>query len=229
MTKHSTPVYKNDSLTVHRIDVGSNAYVIENDAGLFLIDAGYPGKHKRILKAISQLTPKELKLIFITHGHFDHYGSAAAIREATSAPIAIHALDSLAMANGETPLPYTKNGGIFGKMILPLANKVYKTPKIKADILLRDRDSLQQYGLRAAVVHTPGHTRGSSCLLVDEHLLFSGDLVLLFFKAKKQNFYANDWSAIDSSIKKIQAIAPAVTFTGHGNRLVDRQALLNIK
>ena len=59
----------------------ANAFLIEGDDGLTLIDAGYPGKEAAVFEAIRGLgrSPNQLKHLIFTHGHPDHIGSAAAI------------------------------------------------------------------------------------------------------------------------------------------------------
>ena len=67
---------------VHLIPMGfSNAFLIEGDDGLTLMDAGYPNKEAAVFGAIRGLgsSPDQLKHLIFTHGHPDHIGSAAAI------------------------------------------------------------------------------------------------------------------------------------------------------
>ncbi len=218
-----------DSLLIHRVPAGSNVFIIENPAGLYLVDAGYPGKQKRILREISALAPKKLKLIFITHGHFDHYGSAAALRDSTGAPIAVHSADSGAMARGETPLKLTRYGGALGKMVLPLAEKIYQVTPTPPDIVFTDGDSLHQWGLEAVVVHTPGHTMGSTSLFVDGRYLFVGDLLETVLVPRKQKFFAGSWAEIDASMQKIKNLCPDSVFAGHGRRVISGRELMKIK
>jgi glyoxylase-like metal-dependent hydrolase (beta-lactamase superfamily II) len=62
---------------VHVVPMGfSNAFLIESDDGLILIDAGYPGKEIAVFRAIRGLgrSPKQLKHLIFTHGHPDHIG-----------------------------------------------------------------------------------------------------------------------------------------------------------
>src|SRR6516165_8500264 len=68
--------------SVHVIPMGmANAFLIEGDDGLTLIDAGYPNKEVAVFDAIRGLghSPDQLKHLIFTHGHPDHIGSAAAI------------------------------------------------------------------------------------------------------------------------------------------------------
>jgi glyoxylase-like metal-dependent hydrolase (beta-lactamase superfamily II) len=67
---------------VHVIPMGmANAFLVEGDDGLTLIDAGYPSKEAAVFGAIRGLgrSPDQLKHLIFTHGHPDHIGSAAAI------------------------------------------------------------------------------------------------------------------------------------------------------
>jgi glyoxylase-like metal-dependent hydrolase (beta-lactamase superfamily II) len=59
----------------------ANAFLIEGDDGLTLIDAGFPRKEAAVFAAISGpgRSSKQLKHLIFTHGHPDHIGSAAAI------------------------------------------------------------------------------------------------------------------------------------------------------
>ena len=81
---------------VHLITMGmANAYLIQGDDGLALIDAGYPRKEAAVFGAIRGLgrSPDQLKHLIFTHGHPDHIGSAAAIVQQTGARTYMHPLD----------------------------------------------------------------------------------------------------------------------------------------
>jgi glyoxylase-like metal-dependent hydrolase (beta-lactamase superfamily II) len=62
----------------------ANAFLIEGDDGLTLIDAGYPRKEAAVFGAIRSLgrSPDQLKHLILTYSHPDHVGSAAAIVDA---------------------------------------------------------------------------------------------------------------------------------------------------
>ena len=87
----------------------ANAFLIEGDDGLALIDAGYPGKEVAVFQAIRGLrrSPKLLKHLILTHAHPDHIGSAAAIVRATGARTYMHPLD----------IPIAESGGPFRPMM----------------------------------------------------------------------------------------------------------------
>ena len=91
---------------VHIVPMGmSNAFLIEGDDGLTLIDAGFPGKEAVVFGAIRGLgrSPDQIKHLIFTHGHPDHIGSAAAIVRETGARTYMHPLD----------IPMVESGGPF--------------------------------------------------------------------------------------------------------------------
>src|SRR5262245_46722737 len=78
---------------VHVVPMGmSNAFLIEGDDGLTLVDAGFPGKEAAVFGAVRGLghSPDQLKHLIFTHGHPDHIGSAAAIVRETGARTYMH-------------------------------------------------------------------------------------------------------------------------------------------
>ncbi len=99
-----------------------------------------------------------LKLIISTHGHWDHMGDNAAVAEHTGAPIAVHPLDRHRLVNPQ-----------------PLFAPFPIVPCVPA-VDLAEGGEIRFGEVRLSVLHTPGHTEGSVCLLAQEDgLLFSGD------------------------------------------------------
>jgi len=211
-------------ITIHSLFTWmSNIYLLENETGVFLVDAGAPGYEKQILRLIRQ-TKKELKLIYITHAHFDHYGCAARLREKTGAKIAIHHADAEAISQGQTPIRSAHGRGRLTMPFLPLFNLTHARFRTSPDIFLDDNVSLDPFGLQAHVIHTPGHTVGSTSLLVEngdnDLLAFTGDLVVGSDHPHLQSLYANDWSQLPESLKKVQAARPTKVFPGHGSHFI---------
>ena len=134
------------------------AYLIENEAGLVLVDTGLPRHEHRVMRRMRTLGRDDLRLIFITHAHLDHYGSAAALRRLTGAPIGVHRADGDAMARGETSLGLARGRGKLLRALLPLLELVLCLEPTSPDSLLNDGNDLRAYGLDAVVLHTPGHT-----------------------------------------------------------------------
>jgi len=110
-----------------------------------------------------------LKLIVSTHGHWDHIGDNAAVAQHTGAEIAVHPLDRERLTN---PQP------AFAPFDIP--------PSVPA-VELAEGGVIRFGEIRLSVLHTPGHTEGSVCLLApDDGLLFSGDTL-----------FAAGWGRVD--------------------------------
>jgi glyoxylase-like metal-dependent hydrolase (beta-lactamase superfamily II) len=97
----------------------SNVYLARGETGSVLVDAGDPGNGKKIMEGLAKVGAgvDEVALILLTHGHVDHFGSAAELRKLTGAPVAIHEKDEENLRRGRNPhLPPT---GLEGRLIKP--------------------------------------------------------------------------------------------------------------
>jgi glyoxylase-like metal-dependent hydrolase (beta-lactamase superfamily II) len=167
---------------VHLVPMGmANAFLIEGDDGLTLIDAGYPGKEAAVFGAIRGLgrSPDQLKHLIFTHGHPDHIGSAAAIVRETGARTYMHPLD----------IPMAESGGPFrpmraapGLLRLVMCNLFYhpeeRLERVAIDQPLTDGEILPIAG-GIEVTHTPGHCAGQVALLWRPgRMLFAADVCM---------------------------------------------------
>lgn len=121
-----------------------------------VIDPG--GNADEINQAIDD-SGLDIVVIILTHGHSDHIAALYDVQEQTGAQVAIHIEDSDFLEGRGS---YSSQFGIS-----------YRTPQ-PPDRLLREGDNIDIGGLRFKVVHTPGHTPGSICLL-SKHGVFTGD------------------------------------------------------
>lgn len=213
-------------IRVHTVPlVLSQVHLLESETGWVLIDAGLPHQERAILRHLQALGAGNLQLIFITHAHLDHYGSVAALRRLTGAPVAIHRADAEAMARGETRLGSARGRGKLMWGLLPLVELCLRPEPVTPDLLLEDGDDLGACGLEARVIHTPGHTLGSSCLIVEERIGFVGDMLCTTGRAHLQCLYAEDWSLLRQSYVRLQGIQLETVYTGHGRRAVSGKDL----
>ena len=135
-------------MNIQKLTLGlyqTNTYLLANDTEAVVIDPGYEAD--TILDA---LAGKTLKAILLTHGHFDHVGAVKELVAETGCAVWIHAAEA-------TMPPMVTAGPLYfthtydeGDTVSPIA------------------------GLELTVLHTPGHTPGSVCLLMGREM-FSGD------------------------------------------------------
>ena len=206
----------------------ANAYLIENHHGLFLVDTGMPGDDRQILRKIDSIGGKNLRFIFITHAHIDHFGGAASIQRQTGAPIGVHQGDAAALAAGYTNVGQAHGVGKFVQWMLPILNTVYHPETSPADFLFEDGDSLEKFGLNAIVVHTPGHTPGSSSLFLKNREIFVGDLLSTSGGIHPQRYFATNWNLIPKSLERLRTLQPKAIYPGHGKHIIDGSALDHI-
>lgn len=170
------------SVSIHPIALGfDNCYVIRGE-GTIMVDGGAPNQAKTFTEALERLSLRheEIRLIVITHGHWDHIGSAKDIKELTGAKIAMHWREKDWLENSLKPLPpgVTTWGRILiaaMAMCMPLVH----VPAANVDVVLGDEGlSLTEYGIPGRVIHTPGHSMGSVSVLLDTGDALVGDLAM---------------------------------------------------
>lgn len=216
LTGRDGPVLATPNLCVHALPLGvSNAYLVESAQGVILVDAGLPLCEEIILARLAALGRNDLQLIVITHAHVDHYGSAAAVRRATGAAIAVHHADAADMAAGRTRLGSIRAWS-WTQPALPLMEPLLRVEPTDADLLLDEGPLPDALGLDARIVHLPGHTPGSCALLVEGQYAFIGDLISTNGAAHVQRSYAQDWRQVAASVEKLRGCRPAQSFPGHG-------------
>lgn len=196
----------------------ANVYLIEDEHGIVIVDAGLSTATREILEKVEQLghSRREVRLIFLTHAHLDHVGSAAALRRETGAPIALHCADVDKARAGHHIMPPGR--GTMGKVIEYAFNgsrlKFGFTP-FEPDILLQEGQTLDEFGLQGRVVHTPGHTLGSVSLALEDGVMLIGDAMINQIRVGMP-LYGEDSRLAYDSLRKIHALRPRVLYSGHG-------------
>lgn len=197
------------------------AYLVQGQRPI-LVDTGFPLAEGAILAALAQqgVSPRDLALIIITHGHVDHYGSAAALHARTGAPVAIHALDADALRKGENAS--LRPTMFVAKLMIPFA-RVAKAQGIEPQVILEDKMDLGYYGVNAKVIHTPGHTPGSVSLLLANGDAIVGDLVtenlLHPGQPTARPFFADNLEQMKASVERVLSYAPKRILAAHGGPL----------
>jgi glyoxylase-like metal-dependent hydrolase (beta-lactamase superfamily II) len=166
-------------------DVDNNVWVLGDDAECVVIDA--PHDAGAIAAAVA---PRRLTAILCTHAHDDHIDAAAALAEATGAPIWLHPADR------------------------ELWDQTY--PGRAPDRDLADGQVITVAGAGLTVLHTPGHSRGAVCFhLPDQGWLFSGDTLFAGGPGATGRSFSDFGTIIDSIRDRLLVLDPdTVVHTG---------------
>ena len=211
------------SVSIHPITLGfDHCYVIQGE-GVIMIDGGAPKQTKGFMDAIERLSikPEDIQLIVITHGHWDHIGSAKDIKEITGAKIAMHRREKDWLEKSLKPLPpgVTTWGRILigtMAMLMPLVH----IPATDVDVVLGDEElSLAEYGIPGRVIHTPGHSMGSVSVLLETGDAFVGDLAMNKFPLRFSPglpIFAEDMQKVRESWKLLLDQGAATIYPAHG-------------
>lgn len=143
-----------------------------------------------------------LKYILLTHGHFDHIAGIRPNRFKNNPQIVMHKADLGWLNNANQYLP------MFGMPEITI-------PKV--DVFVDDGDTIQLGSLEIKVLHTPGHTQGGVCYLVDGNL-FSGDTIFREAVGRCDLEGGNFNQIVESIENKIFTLPPeTLIYPGHGN------------
>jgi hydroxyacylglutathione hydrolase len=157
-----------------------------------------------------------VKYLLHTHAHFDHIMGARAMREATNAKICLHKEDEFLYNNLEGQC---KLFGFKSDEVLPV------------DHYLSDTEELVIGHFKTNVLHTPGHTPGSTCFTVadKESVVFAGD-TLFEGSIGRTDLWGGSFESIIKSIKERLYTLDDSTrvVTGHGsNTTIWREKKMN--
>lgn len=146
--------------------------------------------------------------ILLTHGHFDHILNLKPLREATGAPVYVHADDAICLADAR----WSQFLAFFDR----------NTTFAPAEYLLRDGDTVAVGAETVTVLHTPGHTGGSVTYAFGNTLL-TGD-TLFAGSIGRTDLLGGDAAKINASLRRLfQFPDGTVIYPGHGGKSTIQQ------
>jgi glyoxylase-like metal-dependent hydrolase (beta-lactamase superfamily II) len=213
---------------LHRI--GSdfvNSYLVEDAAGVTIIDAGLPGHWRELQKELTLLgrSLDDVRGIVLTHGDTDHIGFAERLRQQNGISVYVHELDA-ARARGEVKKPNTGWGPI---RVRPLMGFLWysarhgglRIPPVREVVTFTD-GAVLDLPRSPRIIHIPGHTPGSVAVHVPAaDALLVGDAmttgnVLTGELGPRPAPFTLDPEAALASLAKLETVEATWVLPGHG-------------
>ncbi len=207
----------------------ANAYLVGDAASWVLVDACKPGHDRAIRQAAEHRfgPAARPRAIILTHGHFDHAGSAGPLADLWQVPIYAHARE-LPFLTGQAhypPMNYAPPG-FFTRLA-----RFFPTSTVDLGSRLRAFEPAPVPGMESwQLVETPGHTPGHVCFFrAEDAVLLAGDAVTTM---NLDSFFATitkrkqvcrppvpatpDWIGARESVRRLARLRPSVIAAGHG-------------
>lgn len=180
--------------------LGANTYIVydeESKKGFILDPGGYNDKTKDLI------TNEEIELeyIILTHGHGDHIGGVPEYKNIYQSARVLACKEELSLMQN-TSINFSLE--CIGRELA-----------LQPDVLVEDGDCIDIGNMHLKFIHTPGHTKGGMCILID-NVLFSGD-TLFRRSIGRTDFPGGSFEEIAKSIKEKLYILPddVVVLPGH--------------
>lgn len=180
-----------------------------------LLDTGLVGEMPRLTRILREigLNWSDIKAIILTHGHLDHAGNLARLKELTGASVLAHPLEQ---AHIDGAFPYAGPSRLCGLMEA-VGRRLFRYRTVPIDQpLVPDAELPYWGGLR--VIHLPGHTEGH-CGFYSErfNLLFSGDLFASYwFSTHLPPLFLNSCpEKIEASLRQVKTLDPRYIIPNH--------------
>lgn len=224
----------------------SNAYLVPGENGYLLVDAGVPGSIGVLEKVLRRRGSPEgaesadafedIKAVVVTHGHYDHVGTLAEIKERSGAVVCVHKAEADWLRNGDCQLPkstskvaelisgFASSAFNLKSTFAPVEPDVEITDEISADEIFswfsgsggtEETEKNRNPRIHGRILPIPGHTSGSLAVVVGEHCCV-GDALFHLLPGKLYPPFADDPETLLRSWRVLLDTGCRLFHPGHG-------------
>ncbi|MEA1959730.1 MAG: MBL fold metallo-hydrolase [Bacillota bacterium] len=205
----------------------ANSYLVMGEKTI-IVDTGDPGYSEGILKAIKRhhLKKVDISLIFITHGHVDHFGSVYELKRKLDVPVVMQENDVPYLVDGVQAPLYPING--LAKAIKRIGKDLHVKERydLVPDYTFDEELDLQPFGIKGKLLATPGHTLGSASLVLVDGRAVTGDLLIRKHFLSGEPLapaFLHDFGLFKASMKKLQDEGVHTYYPGHGKAISKKE------
>ncbi len=196
-----------------------NVFLVINAEGRsILVDSNRKKNRDKLVSALKEVRVKRIDHLILTHTHYDHAENANFIRQRYGARVVVHQSEADFLEKGNSPLP----GGTtwYTSLLIFLFRRILQPAlayePCKAGMRTGEKQDLSGMGFQGYIMHTPGHSRGSMSLVLDDEYVFAGDAVMGVYPGSVLPLFGEDMEGMVRSWRKLLETGCEIFFPAHG-------------
>jgi hydroxyacylglutathione hydrolase len=197
----------------------SNVFLLTNGSKNILIDTSSGFMWRLLRLRLNNLNVNHIDCLILTHSHMDHAGNAYRIRDEYKSLVFIHKNEASCLTSGNNIIP-DGTVPVTQLMMKFLAKWVPLHIRFKPcqyDISVDSVFDLSNFGFKAYILHTPGHSTGSMSVIIDDEIALVGDTMFGVFPRSVFPPYASDVRQMINSWGKLLDTKCSVFIPSHGS------------
>jgi len=196
----------------------SNVFLLTNGKINFLIDTSAGRLWNKLQKQLEKAGISKIDYLILTHAHFDHAANANKIKAKYGALVIVQKNEADYLAKGENVIP--QGTTLLTRLLVSLAGRLFfeqvRYEPCQYDMLVGNILDLNDMGINACIMHTPGHTSGSVSVIIEDEIALVGDTMFGVFRGSVFPPYAENVAMMIQSWGKLLRTGCRLFIPSHG-------------